>query len=156
MGEDKEEKKKKFMGEFMDDDDKDDDPEQIAKILTVVSEKVPALLNSLADVLYGKDRAAQYGKAVAAFYKELRDAGMSDQQAYTLTQEYMSAMNIGKMMGGALGGHGHGPGGGDFIDGEEMAKEINDKMKQKIELKLQKKFADKKDGDGGPAKEEGK
>jgi len=141
MGEEKEGKKKGFMEDF-DGDDKED-VEQLEKILTVVSEKVPALLNQLADVLYGKDRAQQYGKAVAAFYKELRDAGMSDDKAYELTQEYMSAMSIGKLMGGkgfaGMGNH-DGP-----INGEELAKEINEKVQKKIQDKINKKTKEKEE-----------
>lgn len=115
--------------------DRPKDVEELEKVLTIVSEKVPTLLNQLADVLYGKDRAQQYGKAVAAFYKELRDAGMSDEKAYELTQEYMSAMSIGKMMGGqGFPGTGHGH---DF-DPEEFEKEINDKIKNETKTKSDK------------------
>jgi len=34
------------------------------------------------------------------FYKELRDAGMTDEQAFELTRQYMSTLNIGHMMKG--------------------------------------------------------
>lgn len=84
--------------------------ENVKEILTVVSEKVPALLNSLADVLYGKEQSVKYGQAVANFYKTLKDSGMTDEQAYELTKQYMSAMNLGGMIGKAIrggrGGHG--------------------------------------------------
>jgi len=85
------------------------DADEVKEILAVVSEKVPALLNSLAEVLYGKEQGAKYGQAVAGFYKSLKDAGMTDQQAYELTKQYMSAMNLGGMIGeafrGRKGGH---------------------------------------------------
>lgn len=116
-----------------------EDVDEIKEILTVVSEKVPALLNQLADVLYGKDRAQQYGKAVATFYKELRDAGMSEEKAFELTQEYMSAMNLGKLMGGKggipgmAGGHMHGD---EDFNPDEFANEINKKIKYKIENRM--------------------
>ena len=86
------------------------DAEQVKEILTVVSEKIPALLNSLADVLYGKDQSVKYGQAVAGFYKTLKDSGMTDDQAYELTKQYMSAMNLGGMIGSALRGGGRGAG----------------------------------------------
>jgi len=82
------------------------DAEQVKEILAVVSEKVPALLNSLADVLYGKEQGAKYGQAVSEFYKSLKDAGMTDEQAYELTKQYMSAMNLGGMIGEAIRGSG--------------------------------------------------
>jgi len=86
--------------------------EEVKEILTVVSEKVPVLLNSLADVLYGKEQSVKYGQAVAGFYKTLKDSGMTDEQAYELTKQYMSAMNLPSMIGQAIrgGSGGHGPG----------------------------------------------
>lgn len=85
---------------------KDGDAEEVKEILTVVSEKIPALLNSLADVLYGREQAKKYGEAVAGFYKTLKDSGMTDEQAFDLTQKYMSAMNLGDLIGQAAGAKG--------------------------------------------------
>ena len=141
MDEDNKEKKG-FKEEFGD----KEDVENLKEILTVVSEKVPALLNQLADVLYGKDRAEQYGKAVAAFYKSLKDAGMSEDKAYELTKEYMSAMNIGKLMGGHGGMGLHAMMGNDDFDPDEISKEINEKVKQKIQDKIDRKMKEKETG----------
>jgi len=76
------------------------DPEKIKEILNVVSEKIPGLLKELSNVLYGTNQAKQFGIAVATFYKELKDAGMTDQQAYELTSQYMSTLNLGQMIRG--------------------------------------------------------
>ena len=84
--------------------------EEMKEMITVFAEKVPALLNSLTDVLYGKEQAAKYGQAVAGFYKALKDSGMTDEQAYELTKQYMSAMNLGGLIGKAMRGEGGGPG----------------------------------------------
>ncbi|HYS71736.1 MAG TPA: hypothetical protein VEM95_04875 [Thermoplasmata archaeon] len=78
-------------------------PDDFKQILTLFSEKVPALLNNLAEVLYGKEQSVKYGQAVAGFYKTLKDSGMTDEQAYELTKQYMSAMNIPGMIGQAIG-----------------------------------------------------
>src|SRR3990172_3744375 len=86
------------------------DANEVKEILTVVAEKIPALLNSLADVLYGKEQSVKYGQAVAGFFKSLKDSGMTDDQAYELTKQYMSAMNLGGMIGDAIKGGRHGPG----------------------------------------------
>lgn len=69
--------------------------EEVKKVIDVASEKIPELLNSLSDVLYGKDAAAKYAQAIASFYKTLRDSGMTDEQAFALTEQYMSSLNIG-------------------------------------------------------------
>jgi hypothetical protein len=76
------------------------DPEKIKEILKVVSEKVPTLLKELSTVLYGTEQAKQFGIAVATFYNELKDRGMSDEQAFELTRQYMSTLNLGQMMRG--------------------------------------------------------
>jgi len=75
------------------------DPEKIKEILDVVSEKVPGLLKQLSELLYGPKSAKQYAEAAAIFYKELKSAGMTDEQAFDLTRQYMSTLNLGNIMG---------------------------------------------------------
>ena len=75
------------------------DPKFIGEILDVVSDKVPKLLGDISDVLYGEGRAKQYAVSVGTFYKELKEAGMTDAEAFKLTQQYMSALNVGKTIG---------------------------------------------------------
>ncbi len=82
------------------------DPEKIKEILDVVSEKIPRLLRELSDLLYSPKSAKQYAEAAATFYKELKEAGMTDEQAFELTSQYLSTLNFGKMMG-KFGRHGH-------------------------------------------------
>ena len=74
------------------------DPEKIKEILDVVSEKVPGLLREFSDLLYSPKSAKQYAEAAAIFYKELKNAGMTDEQAFELTSQYLSTLNLGKMM----------------------------------------------------------
>lgn len=71
------------------------DPDKIKEILDVVSEKIPALLKELSGVLYSPEQAKQFGLAGATFYKELKAAGLTDDQAFELTNQYMSTLNIG-------------------------------------------------------------
>lgn len=74
------------------------DPEKIKEILDVVADKVPGLLRELSILLYSPESAKQYAQAAATFYKELKDAGMSESEAYELTSQYLSTLNLGKMM----------------------------------------------------------
>lgn len=74
------------------------DPEKIKEILDVVSEKIPGLLKELSGLLYSPQSAKQYAEAAAIFYKELIKAGMTPEQAYDLTSQYLSTLNLGKMM----------------------------------------------------------
>jgi len=81
----------------------------IKEILDVVSEKVPELLEKVTNAIYGAENAKKFAAAVAEFYKSLKAAGMTDGQAYELTKEYMSSLNIGGFIGKAFQGgrHGH-------------------------------------------------
>jgi len=75
------------------------DPEKIKEIFDVVSEKIPGLLKELSSLLYSPQSAKQYAEAAATFYKELKKAGMTEDQAYELTSQYLSTLNLGNMMG---------------------------------------------------------
>lgn len=81
-------------------------PEDIKEILNVISEKIPALLNGLTDSIYGKDASAKFGAAVANFYKTLKDSGMTDEQAFKLTEQYMSSLNLAGIISKAVGRRG--------------------------------------------------
>lgn len=83
------------------------DPEQIKEILDVVGEKIPGLLKELSDLLYSPKSAKQYAEAAATFYKELVAAGMSNDQAFELTSQYLSTLNLGQMMGRFAKNHEH-------------------------------------------------
>ena len=76
------------------------DPKKIKEILDVVAEKVPGLLRELSNILYSPESAKQYAEAAAIFYKELKNAGMSEGEAYELTSQYLSTLNVGRMMKG--------------------------------------------------------
>jgi len=107
--------------------------ENVKEILQIVSEKIPALLNALTDVLYGKESAAKYGQAIAGFYKSLKDSGMTDQQAYELTKTYMSSLDLAGIIGKAVSGggkHEH------EDDDDDIGREINERVKQRIRSKL--------------------
>jgi len=109
------------------------DAQEVKEILQIVSEKIPALLNALTDVLYGKESAAKYGQAIAGFYKSLKDSGMTDQQAYELTKTYMSSLDLAGIIGKAMSGgekHEH----GDEDDG--IDREIRENIRQRIRSKL--------------------
>jgi len=83
-----------------------EDPEKLKEILDVVSEKIPKLLKELKEALYSPESAKAYAEATAIFFKELKGAGMTDEQAFELTSQYLSTLNLGKMMG-KFGSHGH-------------------------------------------------
>ncbi len=88
--------------------EKTTDAEQVKEILDVVSNRIPELLNSLTDVLYGKEQAGKYGTAIAGFYKSMKESGMTEEQAYELTQQYMSSLNLPGLISQAISSRGEG------------------------------------------------
>lgn len=84
----------------MSDDNKMPSAEELKDILNVVSETVPGLMEKLTKIMYGEKESVEFGKAVANFYKALTDAGMSSDQAFQLTKQYMSNLSIGNLVKG--------------------------------------------------------
>lgn len=78
------------------------DTEQMRELLDTFAEKIPVLLNSLTDAIYGKAASAKFGLAVADFYGRLKASGMTDEQAFALTEQYMSPLNLGGMIANAI------------------------------------------------------
>ncbi len=84
----------------------DFDPEKFKDLLNVFGDKIPKILNGLTDAIYGKEASAKFGTAVADFYKRLKDSGMTDEQAFKLTEQYMSSLNLGGMIAKAMSNRG--------------------------------------------------
>src|SRR5437879_12262507 len=79
------------------------EPENVKEIFAIFSEKMPALLNSLTDSIYGKDASAKFGQAVANFYTTLKKRGMTDEQAFKLSEQYMSSLILGWFIAKSVG-----------------------------------------------------
>jgi len=83
------------------------DPEALKEVLAVVADKVPELLAKLSDLLYSPEAAKKYSQSIAIFYKELKEAGMAEGEAFELTKQYMSTLNIGSNIGQIVKEHHH-------------------------------------------------
>jgi len=69
---------------------KHESPEEIAEILSVVSDKVPGLIKGLVGAVFSEESARNMAKAAATYYKELKAGGLPDDVALRMTQEYVS------------------------------------------------------------------
>ncbi len=67
-------------------------PDEVAKILDKVAEKIPALLKGLRDAVYSAEAGEQFGKAVGAFYGELIKQGIPQDQALEMAKNYMISL----------------------------------------------------------------
>jgi hypothetical protein len=65
-------------------------PEDVAEILSVVSDKVPSLIKGLVGAVFSEDSARNMAKAAAVYYKELKEGGIPDDVALKMTQDYVS------------------------------------------------------------------
>ena len=90
MGEEREEKERE-----------ESEASMVAEVLSVLHEHIPALVRDLLNVLISEDAGRRLGEAVGAFYKELKEAGMSPEDAVRMAREYMdSLVKLGRLLPG--------------------------------------------------------
>ena len=75
------------------------DAEEVAEILTAIGETVPRLVRNVIGAVVSEDMGRNLGRAVGSFYKELRDVGISPEEALKMAKEYMaSLMKVGELL----------------------------------------------------------
>ncbi|MEW5747529.1 MAG: hypothetical protein AB1793_01900 [Candidatus Thermoplasmatota archaeon] len=114
-----------------------DDPEELKQILSVVSTEIPKLIESITKTMYNKENAENMAKAVAEFYKSMKDVGMNDSQAFALTKEFMASFSLGGMLGKAFQGAGSLRGDRDEID-DMVEESIREKIREKARERKEK------------------
>jgi predicted mannosyl-3-phosphoglycerate phosphatase (HAD superfamily) len=67
-------------------------PEEISALLASVSKELPGLVKGILDTFFSPQAAADIGKAVAAFYKNLKEGGIPEEQALAMTKEYLGTL----------------------------------------------------------------
>jgi hypothetical protein len=117
--------------------------EEVKEILSVVSKEVPALVKGILGSVFSEEAGRDLGKAAAAFYKELKSAGLPDEVAVKMTEDYMATFTS---LGDLLKGMGKG---GKFgitaKDKDELGKEITLDIQRKIKEKLAEKHRTSED-----------
>lgn len=58
-------------------------------VLDTVAEKVPNIIKNLMISYYSPENAANMGRAIGTFYKELVAAGIPEDKAIKMAQDYM-------------------------------------------------------------------
>jgi len=120
MSEEKEKKKEK------------EDVEELREVLNVVSKEVPGLIKGIIASVFSEEAGRDMGKAAAAFYKQLKDAGMPDETAVKMTENYVSVFtSLGEILKKS-GMGGKGP------KGDEISEEVERKIKEKLAEKYRK------------------
>ncbi len=116
-----------------------EDAEEVREILSVVSEKVPALIKGLMSSVFSADSARDMGKAAATYYSELKAGGIPDDVAVQMTKEYIGTFSkISDFIKTAS----RGTGGRDDEDMSSIGREINVAVKKKLRKELKQHFGD--------------
>lgn len=69
-----------------------DDVEELKGILGTVSEEVPKIIRGIIDSFFSPEAGANLGKAVAEFYKNLKDAGIPPEEALAMAKDYLGTL----------------------------------------------------------------
>jgi DNA gyrase/topoisomerase IV subunit A len=103
-----------------------EDVEELREVLGVVSKEVPSLIKGIIGSVFSEETGRDMGKAAAAFYKQLKDAGMPEETAVRMTEKYVSVFtSLGDVMKRAVSGK------REFNE-EEIGEEISKKIKEKL------------------------
>jgi len=107
-----------------------EDVEELKEVLSVVSKEVPNLIKSIIASVFSEEAGRDMGKAAAAFYKELKEAGIPEEIAVKMTENYVSGFtSLGDVMKKAVSGKKVG-------EEEKLGKEISEEVSRKIKEKL--------------------
>ena len=110
-----------------------EDVEEVKEILSVVSKEIPALIKEIVASVFSEEAGRDMGKAVAAFYKELHEAGIPEETAVKMAENYLSTFtNLGDILRKAVSGKER------FKEGE-LGKEISKTIKEELAGKMERK-----------------
>ncbi|MFW5953227.1 MAG: hypothetical protein ACOCSJ_03600 [Candidatus Natronoplasma sp.] len=115
------------------DTDSMDDIEELKGVMETLNETVPELISGIVKAIYNTEDSKNLAKSTANFYKELVDAGMEEDKAYKLTQQFMQSRDVTSVVKDILSEKG---GLGDENFGDETSEKIKKKIEKKMEEKM--------------------
>jgi len=112
------------------------DAEEVKEILGVVSKELPELIKGLISSVFSEEAGREMGKAAAAFYKQLKEAGMPEETAVRMTEDYMGTFtSLGSMIKNVtIGDKKH-----------EGKHDLSERISRQVEEKLREKHHDEED-----------
>ncbi len=112
-----------------------EDVEEMKEMLSFISAEIPKLLTALTESLFGGEQTSRYAEAVSDFYKSLREAGMSETEAFELTKAFMDKTNLAALIQNLIGTK--------RDPGAKMEREIGTSIEESIKEKIKRKFEEK-------------
>ncbi|MCS7124264.1 MAG: hypothetical protein NZ932_02460 [Candidatus Bathyarchaeota archaeon] len=120
------EKERECCSEKKKEKEEKEEIEELKEVLSVVSKEVPALIKGIIGSVFSEEAGRDMGRAAAAFYKELKAAGLPEDVAVKMTEGYMSAfMSLGEVLKQAVGGK-------KGVESKELEKEISRRIREKL------------------------
>lgn len=111
-----------------------EDVEELKEVLSVISKEVPSLIKSIIGSVFSEEAGRDMGRAAAAFYKELKAAGLPEETVVRMTENYVSVFtSLGEVMKRAVGGK-------ESAEGVKIGKQIGEEISRKVGEKLTEKF----------------
>jgi hypothetical protein len=82
-----------------------EDVEELKEVLNVVSQQVPSLIKGIIASVFSAQAGEDMGKAVGAYYKGLKDAGIPEEVAVKMTEKYAATFSsLGDVIKSAVSG----------------------------------------------------
>ena len=69
-----------------------EDIEDLKAVLETISTQIPNLIKGIIDSFFSPEAGARMGKAVADFYKSLKEAGIPEQEALAMSRDYLGTL----------------------------------------------------------------
>jgi len=105
--------------------------EEVKEVLSAISTEVPGMIKSILASVFSEEAGKNMGKAAAAYFKELKNAGLPEEVAVKMTEDYMRTFtSLGDMIKG-MGGGKHSGSGRDI--GEAISEAIDKKKREREE-----------------------
>ncbi|RJS90135.1 hypothetical protein CW700_01660 [Candidatus Bathyarchaeota archaeon] len=77
-----EEKREKWRG----------DAEEVKAIFETLSTQIPKMIRGIIDSFFSPEAGTRMGKAVAEFYKNLKEAGIPEEEALAMAKDYLGTL----------------------------------------------------------------
>ncbi|OYT49662.1 hypothetical protein B6U79_01420 [Candidatus Bathyarchaeota archaeon ex4484_231] len=111
----------------------DNDVEELHQVLKTVSEMVPNLIKGIMNSIFSAEAGKNMGAAAANFYKELKAAGIPEDVAVKMTQDYVKTFtDIGGIIKEAVSKKGKIEINKEMRHGKELGKAIKEEVEKKI------------------------
>lgn len=67
-------------------------PEEISEFMAAVSKELPGLVKGLLDSFFSPEAATNMGQSVATFYMTLKEGGIPEETALSMTKDYLGTL----------------------------------------------------------------